>query len=87
MLAIRAGAIRSSSELAELTAELKAANEELWRIEDALRLCERQRTFGAEFIELARSVYRQNDRRGRLKQQINELVGSSLREEKQYVSY
>jgi hypothetical protein len=56
--AARDRALRGSQELAELTADLKAVNEALWEIEDALRACERSGEFGARFIELARSVYR-----------------------------
>ncbi|HQU43782.1 MAG TPA: tetratricopeptide repeat protein, partial [Pirellulales bacterium] len=61
-----------------LTADLKQVNEALWQIEDDIRDEERQEEFGARFIELARSVYRQNDRRAALKRQINELLGSRL---------
>src|SRR5262249_4165679 len=67
--------------LAGLTADLKGVNERLWDIEDAIRDCERRQDFGPEFIELARSVYHQNDRRAALKRQITELLGSRLIEE------
>lgn len=65
-----------------LTRELGAVNTALWKIEDAVRRCERTGDFGADFIRLARSVYRNNDRRARLKRQINESLGSRLMEEK-----
>ena len=52
-----------------------------------LRLCERKQDFGRRFIELARSVYRYNDRRSELKRQINGLVGTSIVEEKSYTTY
>jgi tetratricopeptide (TPR) repeat protein len=74
-------------QLASLTAELKKANEALWDIEDAIRDCERQEDFGARFVELARSVYKTNDRRAALKRQINELLGSAIVEEKSYAEY
>lgn len=80
-------ALPPSSELVALTAQLRAVNEELWRIEDDIRLCERRQDFGPLFIELARSVYRTNDRRADLKRRINTLLGSSLIEEKSYASY
>lgn len=80
-------ALRDSSSLAELTAELKQVNESLWDIEDAIRACERQQDFGPTFIELARSVYRTNDRRAALKRRINELLGARLLEEKAYQDY
>jgi tetratricopeptide (TPR) repeat protein len=73
-----------SPELDCLTNKLRAVNESLWEIEDAIRCCERQGDFGPRFVELARSVYRQNDRRAVLKRAINELVGSTLMEEKGY---
>jgi tetratricopeptide (TPR) repeat protein len=68
----------------ELTEELKAVNEQLWDVEDEIRLCEQQRNFGPRFIELARSVYRINDRRAALKRALNEQLGSRLIEEKSY---
>jgi hypothetical protein len=77
----------SSEALDELTQRLQAVNLSLWRIEDELRVCERDQDFGPQFIELARSVYRLNDQRGALKRQINELVGSAIVEEKQYADY
>jgi chromosome segregation ATPase len=80
-------AIESSPQLQELTGQLKQVNTQLWEIEDALRLCERQKDFGSRFVELARAVYHYNDRRSELKRQINNLVGSILVEEKSYTSY
>lgn len=71
-------------DLAALEAALGEVNATLWRIEDDIRDCERRRSFGAEFIALARSVYVQNDRRAALKRKINALVGSDIVEEKQY---
>jgi hypothetical protein len=79
--------LEPSPRLAELVAQLKAVNEALWDIEDAIRLCERDGDFGPRFIELARSVYRTNDRRAALKRAINELLSSSLIEEKSYTDY
>src|SRR5688500_7283514 len=64
--------IPPSPELAELTRQLREANKALWRIEDEIRECERQQDFAAKFIELARSVYKTNDRRSAIKRQINE---------------
>jgi post-segregation antitoxin (ccd killing protein) len=84
--AARQRAIHPSPRLDELTAELKKTNEALWQIEDALRVCERNQEFGPAFIELARSVYRENDRRADLKRQINRLLGSKLIEEKSYAT-
>ena len=82
--ASRDRAVTPSDELAGLTAELRGVNEALWQIEDDLRQHERAGDFGPRFIELARSVYRLNDRRAALKRQINETLGSNLMEEKSY---
>lgn len=86
-VASRELAIPPSPELAALTVELKQVNESLWQIEDHLREAERQKDFGAAFVELARSVYKTNDRRWAVKRQINELLGSRLVEEKMYTPY
>jgi len=83
----RDAAMPATAELAELTAQLKQVNETLWDIEDAIRDCEREEDFGPRFIELARSVYRSNDRRAALKRAINELLDSKLVEEKSYAAY
>ncbi len=76
-----------TEQLSRLTATLKQVNAELWRIEDDIRAQERAKTFGAEFVALARSVYRTNDRRAALKREINELLRSALIEEKSYATY
>jgi tetratricopeptide (TPR) repeat protein len=79
--------VAPSAELTGLAAELKEVNEALWRIEDDIRDCERRRDFGPAFVELARSVYRENDRRAALKRRINDLLGSRIVEEKSYRPY
>jgi len=73
--------------LAALKRALKRVNEKLWTIEDRIREKEANRSFDHEFIELARSVYQNNDERGRLKRDINLLLNSELVEEKQYSAY
>jgi hypothetical protein len=70
-----------------LLGQLKAVNEALWEIEDDIRACEAKSDFGTRFIELARSVYKQNDKRAALKAEINRLCNSSLREEKFHKPY
>jgi tetratricopeptide (TPR) repeat protein len=67
-----------------LTDQLAAVNARLWTIEDAIRRCEREGDFGPPFIELARSVYRENDTRAAIKRAINTLANSVLVEEKSY---
>jgi len=59
-------------------------NEALWDIEDAIRGCEREGDFRPKFVELARSVYHNNDQRAALKRRINERLGSAIIEEKSY---
>ncbi|MGO9462803.1 MAG: DUF6165 family protein [Isosphaeraceae bacterium] len=73
-----------SEELDLLTAELRSINEALWEVEDEIRGCERNGDFGPRFIELARSVYKTNDRRAAVKRRINERLGSQILEEKSY---
>lgn len=75
------------AELAALWEELYRINAALWQIEDDIRDCERAGDFGPRFIELARSVYRTNDRRAAVKKRINEALGSALVEEKSYADY
>jgi hypothetical protein len=74
-------------ELDELKRELRSINEILWEVEDQIRAKEAIRSFDQQFIELARSVYFNNDKRARIKREINELLNSELIEEKQYTPY
>ncbi len=66
---------------------LKGINQALWDIEDQIRVKELRREFDQEFIDLARSVYVQNDQRAAIKKQINVLLGSRIKEEKSYAEY
>ena len=81
---LRRGRGLSGTGLERLTAELKQTNAALWDIEDAIRRCERQGEFGPAFIELARSVYKENDKRSELKREINMLFASAIVEEKYF---
>lgn len=74
----------SNDEQADLVAELKDVNEALWEAEDDIRECERRHELGEEFISLARSVYKFNDRRAAIKREISLLNGSVIVEEKMY---
>ncbi|MGD1926014.1 MAG: DUF6165 family protein [Paracoccaceae bacterium] len=85
--ASRDAAIVPSEEMARLTYELREVNQTLWTIEDDIRDCERDGDFGEKFVELARSVYKTNDRRAALKRKINVALGSRLVEEKSYQPY
>ena len=79
--------IIQSNEIEELKTNLKQVNSALWNIEDDIRQCEQADEFGEKFVELARSVYRQNDKRAALKKEINIMLGSSIIEEKSYADY
>jgi hypothetical protein len=83
--AVRRREIAALAELPALYTELKSVNLALWQIEDDIRVHERDGRFDDRFIELARGVYRNNDRRALVKRRINELTGSELVEEKSYV--
>lgn len=85
--AARDQALPDHPELARLTGALRAVNEELWDIEDEIRLCEARSDFGPRFVELARAVYRTNDRRAGLKRAISLALGSRLIEEKAHPDY
>jgi hypothetical protein len=67
--------------------ELLVINKKLWKIEDDIRILEKQKLFNEEFIELARSVYVTNDERFEIKNTINSLMGSNIKEEKLYEQY
>jgi len=75
-------ALASDAELEALIADLTAVNGELWDVEEVLRRMEAAGTFGGEFIEAARRVYRLNDRRFTLKNRLSEKFGSDIREQK-----
>ena len=82
--AVRNRTVAASPELTAMAGELKALNGALWEVEDELRRSERRGDFGPRFIELARSVYRTNDRRAAVKRRIDELLDSAVIEEKSY---
>ena len=62
-------------------------NSKLWVIEDDVRDCERNKNFDQKFIDLARSVYFTNDKRSKLKLDINKKFGSKIIEVKSYEEY
>ena len=70
-----------------LMADLRQVNNDLWEVEDHLRDQERQQLFHSQFIALARSVYRLNDRRADIKKMINQKLKSEMVEEKSYTPY
>lgn len=70
--------------ITKLIESLGKINSELWEIEDQIREKEKIKDFGIDFIELARSVYKKNDERFKIKYQINIQTNSDLKEEKSY---
>ena len=82
-----AESVSQDSVINDLHAQLKEINEALWEIEDDIRDKERAREFDERFIELARSVYVTNDRRSRIKKDLNLHLGSEIVEEKSYQDY
>jgi hypothetical protein len=76
--------IPGAADLREEEAALARVNAALWEVEDALRERESAQRFDAEFVALARSVYRHNDERAALKRRVNVKLGSPLIEEKSY---
>ena len=77
----------AAPDVTALVADLRRVNEALWDIEDRIRRKEAERRFDDEFIELARSVYRTNDRRAAIKRSLNLVLESEFLEEKSYTDY
>jgi hypothetical protein len=77
----------NDDEISKLYHQLVIVNSKLWEIEDELRVIELTKDFNSAFIELARQVYYTNDERFSLKNKINELTNSEVREQKDYVNY
>tara|TARA_B000000532_G_scaffold7759_1_gene5856 strand:- start:7 stop:408 length:402 start_codon:yes stop_codon:yes gene_type:complete len=71
----------------DLFTQLKEINLKLWKIEDQIRIKEKNKEFDNIFIELARSVYFTNDKRSEIKKRINRLSNSEITEEKSYAEY
>ena len=79
--------INFSKEIEILYKNLKETNEKLWKIEDEIRLCEKNSDFKDKFIQLSRDVYFTNDKRSKTKSEINKILGSNIKEVKQYTQY
>jgi len=77
----------SATDISSARARLKNINEQLWEIEDKIRLKESAKEFDEAFVELARAVYVTNDERAKVKLEINLQLGSELVEEKSYQDY
>ena len=79
--------INSSNEIDILYNNLKETNKKLWKIENEKRLCEKNSDFNDKFIQLARDVYIVNDKRSKIKLEINKILNSNIKEVKQYTQY
>ena len=79
--------IKSDEKLNNLYQSLKEINSKLWVIEDDKRQCEKDKNFGEKFIKLSRDVHFLNDDRAKIKLEINNHTGSTIKEIKEYTSY
>ena len=84
---VQNSSLEVTEKLKTLFKEIKEVNLILWNIEDKLRICEKNKDFGQTFIELARGVYLNNDKRSKIKLEINNILDSNIREIKQYANY
>ena len=84
---VQNSSIEMSDKIKDLYRSVSNVNNKLWDIEDKIRICEQNKDFGKNFIELARGVYFNNDKRAKLKNEINEILKSNIREIKQFVDY
>ena len=79
--------IKSDEKLNNLYQSLKEINSKLWVIEDDKRQCEKEKDFGEKFIKLSRDVHFLNDARAKIKLELNNHTGSTIKEIKEYTSY
>ena len=84
---IQTSSTEITGKIKDLFQSVKNVNVKLWNIEDKLRICEKNKDFDKNFIELARSVYFANDERAELKSKINKILKSNIIEIKQYDNY
>ena len=79
--------VKKNDELNRLYKSLKEINAKLWIIEDEKRLCEKEKKFDEKFIKLSRDVHFLNDDRAKIKLEINNITGSTIKEIKEYTKY
>ena len=79
--------VKSDDKLNDLYQSLKEINSKLWVIEDDKRQCEKEKDFGEKFIKLSRDVHFLNDDRAKIKLEINNHTGSTIKEIKEYTNY
>ena len=79
--------INFSEKINILYNDLKETNKKLWEIENEIRLCEKNSDFKEKFIQVSRDIYFANDKRSKIKLEINKILGSNIKEVKQYTEY
>jgi hypothetical protein len=79
--------ISFSEKIDILYKNLKETNKKLWEIENEIRLCEKNSDFKEKFIQVSRDIYFANDKRSKIKLEINNILGSNIKEVKQYTEY
>ena len=79
--------VKTDEKLEKLFQSLKEINSKLWVIEDEKRQCEKDKNFDEKFIKLSRDVHFLNDDRAKIKLDINNHTGSTIKEIKEYTSY
>ena len=79
--------INFSEKIDVLYKNLKETNKKLWEIENKVRLCEKNSDFKEKFIQISRDIYFANDKRSKIKLEINKILGSNIKEVKQYTEY
>ena len=79
--------VEFTDEIKSLFDSIKKVNLTLWDIEDKIRICEKNKDFGKNFIDFARNVYLNNDKRAKIKSEINKLLNSNIKVIKQYADY
>ncbi len=79
--------VKNDENLKNLFNSLKEINSKLWVIEDDKRMCEKNKDFGDNFIKLSRDIHFLNDKRAKIKLEINNHTGSKIKEIKEYTSY
>jgi len=79
--------IKINGKIDTLFKSLKDINSKLWVIEDQKRMCEKNSDFSEKFIKLSRDIHFLNDERAKIKLEINQILGSNIKEIKQYTRY
>ena len=79
--------VKSGEKLDNLFQSLKEINSKLWVIENEKRMCEKNSDFGEKFIKVSRDVHFLNDKRAKIKLEINDQSGSKIKEVKEYTNY